>query len=132
MDDSVIKTDLKYLNCVKRIELGMLLESKRRSKTKRMEGKDLDIFENVNKREIMEVELENKEIKNNCGGIKEKKLKKNNSINTFTSKHSHCNGSSIKEKNVENLITINLLDDENNKENIMESDYPKYTNNIKI
>jgi hypothetical protein len=39
-DECMVKTDLKYLNFIKRIEMNMLLESKRRVKTKRLENKE--------------------------------------------------------------------------------------------
>jgi hypothetical protein len=123
-DECMVKTDLKYLNFIKRIEMNMLLESKRRVKTKRLENKEfsqnIDPEEKIIKENSNLILEENKSERPDQLEInqKQEKLSSNsnsnamNSINTLkpsqnkkiknSKNNKSCNQNEINIENFEN------------------------------
>lgn len=109
-DECMVKTDLKYLNFIKRIEMNMLLESKRRVKTKRLEIKEFSKeFPQINYHEFEkvssiphiileedknystvnenEIEIENYSSSSNFSDLINKKIKNNKPCNKSNNQH---------------------------------------------
>jgi hypothetical protein len=119
-NDCMVRTDTKYLNYIKRIEMNMFLESKRRIKTKRMESNQEENTSNTQEDDSSEDNI--------SMDIDEKESKEKNSNETKNSKEENNSNSNININNISNSNSKNCPKNKNSNTGTKNSPNEKLLN----